>query len=142
MKYTFKIISGLLFISNGIEAESIEWEYASNLRLGTILLEHKTGEKTSNLSLGGSIKVQSKPINGLSTGVVFYTTNALFGKNSEAMFLDSNGKSYSIVGEAYLQGSFGKTAIKIGRQLFESPFMNSDDIGMIPNTVEGYSLLN
>jgi hypothetical protein len=58
------------------------------------------------------------------------------------MFLDSESKSYAIVGEAFVQATFSKTEIKAGRQLFESPFINGDDIGMIPDIVEGYSIFN
>jgi hypothetical protein len=51
-------------------------------------------------------------------------------------------KSYSILGEAYLKGQFGKTMIKIGRQEIETPFVQMDDIGMVPNTFEAFWVEN
>jgi len=128
--------------ANGVKEERIKIDTAGELRLGAVQIEDTTGDKTSTLSLGGNVQLKTEPIYGFSAGATFYTTNALFGKNSEPMFLDSNSKSYSIVGEAYMQVNFGKTEIKAGRQSFESPFINGDDIGMIPNQVEGYSMID
>jgi len=132
----------LLAKANDITEEILELKTSGELRVGAIEVEDDAGDKTSTLSLGGKVGLNSKPINGFTLGATFYTTNALFGKDSESMFLDSNSKSYSIVGEAYLQTNFEKTSIKVGRQLFDSPFINGDDIGMIPNTIEGYTLVD
>lgn len=137
------VCSTLLANANDVVSQkSVEIETTGEIRLGAVSIKDEVGERTSTLSLGGRVGLTTKPLHGLSAGVTFYTTNALFGKNSEGMFLDSNAKNYSLIGEAYLQGSFDKTIIKIGRQLFETPFVNGDDIGMIPNTIEGYSLFN
>ncbi|MCK5853897.1 MAG: OprD family outer membrane porin [Sulfurovaceae bacterium] len=112
------------------------------IRLGAIQIEDDAKSKTSTLALGGSLGVKTAPINGVSLGATFYTTNALFGKNTEGMFLDSNSESYSIVGEAYIQADLGKTSIKAGRQLIDTPYADNDDIGMVPNTFEGVTLIN
>ena len=112
------------------------------IRLGAIQIEDETGVKTSTLALGGSLGIETSPVNGVSLGATFYTTNALFGKNSEGLFLDSNKKSYSLMGEAYIQANLGKTFIKAGRQLIDTPYADSDDVGMVPNTFEGIILVN
>ena len=112
------------------------------IRLGVVQIEDDEKSKTSTLALGGSLGVKTAPINGINLGTTFYTTNALFGKNREGMFLDSNRESYSIVGEAYLEANLGKTSIKIGRQLIDTPYADSDDVGMIPNSFEGVTLIN
>ena len=112
------------------------------IRFGVVKIENDTKEKSSTVALGGSLGVKTTPINGISLGATFYTTNALFGKNTEGMFLDSNSESYSIVGEAYIEANLDKTSIKIGRQLIDTPYADSDDIGMIPNTFEGVTLIN
>ena len=112
------------------------------LRLGVVRIEDEVGGTASTASLGGSLGVKTDSLKGISLGAKFYTTNALFGKDKEGMFLDSNNDSYSIVGEAYIQADFGKTSIKAGRQVVDTPYANNDDIGMIPNTFEGYTLIN
>jgi len=50
--------------------------------------------------------------------------------------------SYAIVGEAYIQGIWGNTLVKVGRQEIDTPFAQVDDIGMVPNTFEAYVLQN
>jgi len=136
------LLATLVANAESATKKSIEIETTGELRMGAIQIEDEAGDKSSTLSLGGKVGLKTKPLHGLSAGVTLYSTNALFGKDEEPLFLDSNSKSYSIVGEAYIQADFDKTSIKVGRQLFETPFINSDDIGMIPNTVEGYSLYN
>jgi len=112
------------------------------LRVGAIQIKDEAGEKTSTLALGGSLGVKTASIKGVSLGATLYTTNALFGKDNEGMFLDSNADSYSIVGEAYIKAKLGKTTLKVGRQIVDTPYADSDDVGMVPNTFEGVSLVN
>lgn len=116
--------------------------HSGELRFGAVQLKDLEGQKSSTIALGGHVSLETEPINGVSAGVTFYTTNALFGEKTEAMFLGSENQSYSIVAEAYLQADFVNSNIKVGRQIVETPFINSDDIGMVPDIVEGYSLTN
>ncbi len=58
------------------------------------------------------------------------------------MFLGSNGQSYSILGESYLKFQYGNSSIKAGRQIIDTPYADSDDIGMVPNSFEGYTFTN
>jgi len=57
-------------------------------------------------------------------------------------FLSSENDSYSILGEAYVEFKKDKTIFKLGRQELETPYANTDDIGMIPNTFEAYIVRN
>jgi len=125
-------------LSEAIEGISHEGE----LRLGAIKTADTDNHKTRTISLGGKLAISTKAIEGISATATFLTTNALFGKDNERSFLDSNANSYSIVGEAYLQGNFSNTIIKAGRQILDTPYADSDDIGMIPNSFEGYTLIN
>jgi hypothetical protein len=140
------VLSTILLMTLTAEANGhkniLEIETSGEARVGAVEIKDESDHKRSTISLGGSVSLKTKPLYGLSTGMTFYTTNALFGKKDEGMFLNSENESYSIVGEAYLQGSFNKTEVKVGRQRIETPFINSDDIGMIANTVEGYTLFN
>lgn len=112
------------------------------LRAGGIEIKDDAKNRTSTLALGGKLGIKTASIKGVGAGITFYTTNALLGKNDEAMFLSSESKSYSIVGEAYLQAEFGNSSIKVGRQILDTPYADSDDIGMVPNTFEGASIIN
>ena len=95
-------------------------------------------------ALGGKLHIETAAWNGISAGASFYTTNVIFGNDegNGVPFFDINNDSYSILGEAYLQGQWGNTTIKIGRQEIDTPFADTDDIGMIPNTFEAAVLVN
>ncbi len=112
------------------------------LRFGGVRIKNDIGKKSSTLSLGGNLGIKRDLIYGISLDARFYTTNALLGKDSEEMFLDSNNNSYSILGEAYIQTKLGKSILKIGRQIVDTPYADSDDIAMIPNTFQGITFSN
>jgi len=131
----------------GLQADGLDEAFSKvkvegQLRAGAVQVEDEAGEKTSTLALGGKLGIKTAPILGVRLAATFYTTNALFGEDEEGMFLDSNSNSYSIVGEAYVEAKLGKTILKAGRQIVDTPYADSDDIGMIPNTFEGVTLVN
>ncbi len=98
----------------------------------------------SEVSLGGKLHFETASINSVSFGSSFYTTQGIGKKynNSGVSFFSSNKTSYSILGEAYLRAKIKNTLLKIGRQKFNSPYANTDDIGMIPNTFEALTFEN
>jgi len=100
-------------------------------------------KSNTDLALGGKLHIETKAWNGISAGASFYTTNTL-GQHDGAgyPFFDGNNHSYSILGEAYLLGQWGDTTLKMGRQEIDTPFADTDDIGMIPDTYEAAVLIN
>lgn len=112
------------------------------VRGGYVILDDNAGPKTDTLSIGGKLGYKTKKYKGLSAGATFYTTNPLGSMDDEGLFLDSNGNGYSILGEAFVKAELGKTDIKVGRQEIDTPFADTDDIGMIPNTFEGLVVSN
>lgn len=104
-----------------------------------------TDDNASNLNslaIGGKLGYKTKTYYGLSAGGTFYTSQPVGGIDDNTLFLDSNNKGYSILGEAYINADLGQTSIKLGRQEIETPFADSNDIGMIPNTFEGLLMKN
>ena len=89
-------------------------------------------------ALGGKLHLETGAFYGVSLGASLYSSNALFNDDNKGLvpLRGENHKSYTILGEAYLQLDFGKSMLKIGRQEIETPFAQVDDIGMIPNTFE------
>lgn len=142
IQLTTLLIGSTAFAADSLGEAFSQAEMEGQIRLGAVQSEDDAGEKASTLALGGQLGIKTKAVSGISLGTTFYTTNALFGKNDEGMFLSSENKSYSIVGEAYIQAEFGNSRLKAGRQIVDTPFADSDDIGMIPNTFEGYTLVN
>lgn len=105
--------------------------------------QHDDASNT-DLAIGGKLHVETVDWNGISLGASFYTTNAL-GDNKDGAgvpFFGSNNNSYSILGEAYILGKVGNTSLKIGRQEIDTPYADTDDVGMVPNTFEAAVLTN
>lgn len=112
-----------------------------NLRVGFITADDELGGDTDGSAIGGWLGYVTPRWRGLSAGATFFTTQELFD-DSNGDFFSSDNNSYSIRGEVYLQGTFGNTMIKAGRYRFDSPYADTDDIRMIPNTFEGALITN
>jgi hypothetical protein len=94
-------------------------------------------------AVGGKLHTEIKPKYNLAFGASFYTTQGIDKKyNDGVTFFSSSAKSYSILGEAYIKGSFRNTTLTVGRQEIDTPYADTDDIGMIPNSFEAITLSN
>lgn len=101
----------------------------------------------SAFGLGGKLAYETAPLYGISVGAAFYTVQDLGTKNKDTekvdeLLYDENSKSYSLLGQAYIQGQFGKTTVKVGRQQIDTPLAGSDDIRVIPNLFEAAIVTN
>jgi len=115
--------------------------FSGNLRAGYISSEDGAGIRTKSSAIGGKYGYVSPQWNGLSAGATVYATEEI-GKDDEGSFFGVDDDGYSILGEAYLQVTLGNTAIKGGRFEYDSPYADTDDIRMIPNTFQGVVLSN
>lgn len=108
---------------------------------------------TSAFAVGGKLAYETAPLYGISVGAAFYTSQDVGTMNQNgakvdgAMFdrLGSDGNkpnSYSLLGQAYAVGTFGKTTVKIGRQQIDTPLAGSDDIRIVPNLFEAALVIN
>ena len=108
---------------------------------------------TSGFALGGKLSYETAPLYGISAGVGFYTTQDLGTKANQNNKVEGSlyndfgypttpASSYSLLGQAYLQGQFGKTTVKVGRQQLDTPLAGSDDTRMIPNLFEAAVAIN
>ena len=97
-------------MAEGVLSEAIEGiTHQGQLRLGAIQTKDSEGAKATTISAGGFVSLRTKPIGGVSLTGTLFTTNPIFGKRDEAMFLGSDSRGYSTVGEAYLKANLGKT---------------------------------
>lgn len=104
------------------------------------------GEDNETAAIGARLGYVSPTWNGFSTGVTGIAFGALGNLDDDAAFLDSdggpNGSGYAIAHELWAQYEFANTAIKLGRQEIDTPFADTDDIGMVPNSFEGVVITN
>jgi len=135
-----KTVRGILGENNPLEHTK------GQFRTGYITFKEDGGERNSAYALGGHYHLDSKRWNGLEIGLSAYTVlNLGINQNPNHLnpdFFDAEGKSFIQLTEAYLDGKWGNTEIKLGRQLLDTPHADSDDIRMIPNYFEAYTITN
>lgn len=117
---------------------------SGQLRAGYINYSHElAGEPDSfSTALGGQLKYETGRYHGFNLGAALYTSHSiswLSGEKSKDEFNEelSGGDHYDVLGEAYIGYAVNSFAIKVGRQLIDTPYADSDDIRMTPNTFEG-----
>ena len=116
------------------------------LRAGYITFSEDGTSRTSDYALGGHYHFNTKRWNGLMIGAEVYTVLNL-GMNQNSLnlngdFFDENGKSFILLSQAYLDWKWCNTEIKLGRQILDTPHADSDDIRMMPNYFEAYTIAN
>ncbi|MCD6212042.1 MAG: OprD family outer membrane porin [Sulfurovum sp.] len=116
------------------------------LRAGYITFSEDGASRTNAYALGGHFHINTKSWNGFMVGAEVFTVLNL-GVNQDPIHVhgdlfNENGKSFILISQAYLDGKWGNTEIKLGRQILDTPHADSDDIRMMPNYFEAYTITN
>ena len=144
-----RIIGSLHIVIMSINIYADTWsdvflnaQYDGNVRLG--YQSHEVDNDTdTEFSLGLKLHFETAPYYGVQAGATLFTSNGNGKEGFEGVpFFDENNENYAILGEAYLKGTFSNTTLILGRQSFDTPFADSDDIGMVPNTFEALTFVN
>ena len=97
-------------------------------------------------ALAGHFHLYTKRWNGFMVGVEAYAVlNSGINQESRTIngdFFDEDGKSFILLSQVYLDGKWGNSEIKLGRQILDTPHADSDDIRMMPNYFEAYTFTN
>jgi len=131
----------------GIMGENDLMEHAKGqLRTGYITYSEDGASRTSAYALGGHFHFNTKRWNAFMIGAEAYTVLNL-GVDQDPLnlngdFFDENGKSFILVSQVYLDWKWCNTEIKLGRQSLDTPHADSDDIRMMPNYFEAYTITN
>ncbi len=116
------------------------------LRAGYITFSEDGASRVSAYALGGHVHFNTKRWNGFMVGAEAYTVlNLGINQNSLNLngdFFDEKGKSFILLSQAYLDWKWCNTEIKLGRQILDTPHADSDDIRMMPNYFEAYTITN
>lgn len=141
-----------LFFSSTASAEYIQTtrsetnQWVENLacngyfRSGFIQTNHK-----SATALGGEIGCQLKinPYISAHAGIFGSFDSGINSNNDnniQSEFFNQNQESYLLIGEAFITLNYANVNAQFGRQRFNSPFMDEDDLRIIPNLFEAYLL--
>ncbi len=116
------------------------------LRAGHITLSEDGASRARSHALGGHVHFSTKRWNLLMVGAEAYTIlNLGIHQNPLNMngdFFDENEKSFILLSQAYLDIKWCNTEIKLGRQILDTPHADSDDIRMMPNYFEAFTIAN
>jgi len=116
------------------------------LRAGYIHFAENASPHTTAYSIAGHFHFDTQRWNGFMLGAEAYTVLNLGNHQKypevNSDFFDVNGKSFILLSQAYLDGKWGNTEIKLGRQSLDTPHADSDDIRMMPNYFEAYRVIN
>ena len=116
------------------------------LRAGYIHFAEDASPHTTAYAVAGHLHLNTQRWNGLMVGAEAYTVLNLGDKQKDLNinndFFDANGESFILLSQAYLDGKWGNTEIKLGRQSLDTPHADSDDLRMIPNYFEVYRVTN
>lgn len=116
------------------------------VRAGYIDFKEDGTIHASATALAGHFHLYSKRWHGLMVGAEAYAVlSSGIDQNSHTLngdFFDDEGKSFILLSQAYIDGKWGKTDIRLGRQSLDTPHADSDDIRMMPNYFEAYTITN
>ena len=119
-------------------------DLSGQIRLGYMgnNAEQISVKDTYATAIGGQLKYETAPLNGINLGGAIYTSHAirsLSGDNDKYDdFLASSEKSYTELAEGYINYKVDSFNFRAGRQLIDTPLADSDDIAMTPHTFEAY----
>lgn len=134
--------SALLNASSLNEAFA-EGKASGQIRMAHVSQNNEVDTDTYGTSIGGILKYETAPWNAIKLGVGVYVSQKLSfatgntdeGKANADLF-GEDIQSYAYVGEGYIDYSADDMALRVGRQLIDTPFADTDDIRMHPNTFE------
>ena len=145
MKINININSILLImIALSAEAEEKALLYSGDIRVGVQYHDRSGSASGRDFALGGNLHVETLPLSGIALGATLHTTNSLSNQH-DAMgvpFYSTLAASYAILSEAYIEAHYAKSSFILGRQTLDTPFLDSDDIGMIPNRFEAFTVID
>jgi hypothetical protein len=111
------------------------------LRIAGIYSDLLDGIDTSAVSVGGQFGFQTASYHGVSARLGAYTSQKVSAlTDSDKLnqdYFDENGNSFTYIAEANVAYDNEFFQVKGGRVRIDTPYADSDDIRMAPNTFEG-----
>lgn len=111
------------FIETDVDNNATESAYAVGAELGC------------KLDLTENVNIKLGLSSSISPGINTDNNSSLHGD-----FFDEDKDSYTMLGEATLNFNYQDLEAHLGRQIFDSPHMDSDDLRIVPNRFEAYQL--
>lgn len=135
-------VAAALNASNSDEAFGTG-KVSGQIRAAYVSQNNEVDQDTYGTSFGGVLKYETTAWNDFKLGVGAYISQKIGfatgsfdeGKANPDLF-GENTSSYVYLGEAYVDYSANDFSLRLGRQLIDTPFADTDEIRMHPNTFE------
>ena len=135
-----------LVAAAALNAVSIDEAFKSGkvsgqIRTAYVNQDNATDIDTYGTSIGGRLKYETDRWNNLTLSIAAYVSEKLSfasgnGEKLNPDFFDTYGNSFVYLGEAYIDYSMDDVSVRIGRQMVDTPFMETDDVRFLPNSFE------
>ncbi len=134
------VVFGLVVLSSAFAIADVNETLHGNIRVG-----YQHGVDTlgngNELAIGATVGYETKRWNNILVGGSISAVEG--GSNGDGgYFIHGVKNDVLLLSEAFVKGFYANSEITIGRQLLDTPFANSDDIGMIPNRFGGIKIVN
>lgn len=142
------IVTALFFLLSPVQAKANE-EAGNNcntyVRAGYIHSHADNSAAEKAFAIGGRFGCDLAVTDNASFNFVLYSSvdpnvNNTPDDEIQGDFFDAEKNSFILLGELALNLHFSDVEMQLGRQIFDSPHMDSDDIRMVPNLFEAYQL--
>ncbi|MCD4727889.1 MAG: OprD family porin [Pirellulales bacterium] len=143
------IMASTVYAADDLKSAFKEGELYGEFRNYYYVRDFDQRNEREDIASGGMLYYRTAPLHGVNAGVAFYTGQEMGVNDSDQdvyglLARDGNGNhdSFSMLGEAFIQGQFGNTTIKLGRQELSTPYVNTDDNRLTPQSTESYVVIN
>jgi hypothetical protein len=105
--------------------------------------DFSTGEILEAFAIGGAMRLETGWLNdAVRVGVEGFNSTKIYGPEDRGGtgLLRPGQKSYTVLGQAYVNVKTNKTFGTFGRQRIDLPYINAHDIRMTPNTFEAITV--
>lgn len=106
--------------------------HSGEIRFGYLMAKPEmSGEKTlDDFAAAGQLKIETASWNGFVLGGAFYTSHSITQPDDEDYNLELAGpdQHYDLLAEAYIDYTSDDLNLRLGRQVIDTPFADSDDI--------------
>jgi imipenem/basic amino acid-specific outer membrane pore len=116
---------------------------SGQIRAAYVNQNNAASTATYGTAVGGQLKYETAAWNNLKAGAAVFVSEKIHFASGDADrselnsdLFDLNGKSYTYLGEGYIDYSANDFSLRIGRQRLSTPFADTDEIRMQPNTHE------
>ena len=120
----------------------VEATFDGYLRGGYITQNLDSTFQDDATALGGKIGAQAEVARHVELNFGLYFSELLYASDPTAVtgsFVDGDGRSFALLGEASLKGEYQYHSFDFGRQKIDTAHADGDDIRMVPNLFQAYT---